>query len=437
MSKMEQKTGELTSISHFTGTYSFNCRFISTFIVMSIQRSLILGFLIDKLLNENDNSVCADCKSTDVIGLSTSYSVFICKECTGRCHLRNIPHLQLEAHVKLGGSWRSLASLRSSSDAELKTLIVPDKGNRQVNEELEAELPVYYRRPWQGSACPAFLREVFVHYKYIAKVFSKGAAAQGLQVGFSSSAKSGQLLKKLRDSPQFSPRLFEINSTTNTLKYFVKLTDTEPKECIDVERCNMTFVNCEAFGVPPNTALVQFVQDYATRHIFVRSEDCREILNWYNTLRLCKYQRLKVHLSGMGADVPIEEIVSSLTFDLQKVGWLRKSGPDASYSFRRRWMMLTKRWLLYTSNQQAAFAKGEVFIGGAEDGYSVEGKAPDSWKKLPTEFAFTFTTPTRSFVFCADSNDERDDWVKSIAAVIARPVTLLDAKEAAPVLNRK
>lgn len=327
--------------------------------------------------------------------------------------------------------------MRSSTETEMKTLLFPDRSNRHVNEELEAELPVFYRRPWAGSTCPAFLRDVFVHYKYIARVFSRGATAKGLQVGFSNSTKSGQLLKKLRDSPQFSPRLFEINSTTNTLKYFVKLTDTEPKECIDVERCNMAFVDCEAFGVPPNTALIQFVQDHATRHLFVRSEDSREILNWYNTLRLCKYQRLRLHLSGTGAEIPIEDIVSYLTFDIQKVGWLMKGGPDASYSFRRRWVMLTKRWLLYTSNQQSAFAKGEIFIGGAGDGYAVENKAPDSWKKLPTGFPITFITPARSFVFCADSQEERDSWIKAIASVIARPVTFLDTKEAAPVVNRK
>ncbi|KAL5965762.1 Arf-GAP with dual PH domain-containing protein 1, partial [Taenia solium] len=374
---------------------------------------------IDLVLKANDNSVCADCKSTCVLGLSTDYSVFICKECT-------------ETHVKLGGGWRSLASLNSSTEAELKTLLIPGKGNRQVNEELEAELPVFYRRPWPGPTCPAFLREVFVHYKYIARAFSKGAGAKGLQVGFSNDTKSGQLLKKLRDAAQFAPRLFEINSTTNTLKYYVKLTDTEPKECIDVERCNMTFVDCEAFGVPSNTALIQFVQDHSTRHIFVRSEDSREILNWYNTLRLCKYQRLRLHLSGTGQKVPMDEIVSYLTSDLEKVGWLLKSGPDASYTFRRRWVMLTKRWLLYTQTPQSAFAKGEIFIGASGDGYSVEGKAPDSWKKVPTNFPITLSTPDRCFVFCAASEEERDYWLNAISAIIERPVTLLEAKEAAP-----
>ncbi|CDS41458.1 Arf GAP and Pleckstrin domain containing protein [Echinococcus multilocularis] len=378
---------------------------------------------IDLILNADGNSVCADCKSTCVLGLSTDYSVFICKECT-------------ETHVKLGGGWRSLASLSSSTEAELKILL-PGKGNRQVNEELEAELPTYYRRPWPGPTCPAFFREAFVHCKYIVRAFSKGAGAQGLQVGFSNSAKTGQLLKKLRDAAQFAPRLFEINSTTNTFKYFVKLTDTEPKECIDVERCNMTFVDCEAFGVPPNTALIQFVQDHSTRHIFVRSEDSHEILNWYNTLRLCKYQRLRLHLSGTGQKVSMDEIVSYLTSDLEKFGWLFKSGPDASYAFRRRWVMLTKRWLLYTSTPQSAFAKGEIFIGASGDGYSVQGKPPKSWKKVPTDFPITLNTPDRSFVFCAASEEERGYWLNAISAIIERPVTLLEAKEAAPVFNRR
>ncbi|VUZ47799.1 unnamed protein product [Hymenolepis diminuta] len=379
---------------------------------------------IDLTLKENDNSICADCKSSIVLGLSTDYSVFICKECT-------------EAHVKLGGGWRSLASLQSSTEAELKTLLFTGKGNRQVNEELEFELPVFYRRPWPGPSCPSFFREVFVHFKYIVRAFSKGAASHGLQVAFTNSIKSGQLLKKLRDSPTFVPRLFEINSTTNTLKYFVKLMDSEPKECIDVERCNMFFVDSQAFKVPPHTALIQFVQDNATRRIFVRTEDGREILNWYNTLRLCKYQRLRLHVSGTGQDISNEEIVSYLTYDLQKVGWLLKGGPDYSYSFRRRWFMLAKRWLSYTSTPQAAFAKGEIFIGSLDDGYWVEPCAPDSWKKVPTNFPVTLSTPDRNFVFCAASEDEQNEWVGAISEIIRRPVTLLEAKEAASIIHRR
>ncbi|VDD79490.1 unnamed protein product [Mesocestoides corti] len=385
---------------------------------------LVLAMSLDEILKENKNDVCADCESTRIFGLATDWSVFVCKECT-------------EAHVKLGGGWRSLASLQSASEAEMKTLIVPGKGNQQVNEEFEAELPVFYRRPWPGPTCPSFLREVFIHHKYISRAFCKGAAASGLQVGFFNTAKSGQLLKKLRDASEFVPRLFEINSTTNTLKYFVKLTDTEPKECIDLERCNMTFVDSQAFGVPPHTALIQFVQDHSTRHIFVRSEDSREILNWYNTLRLCKYQRLRLHLSGTGQNVSVDEIVSHLTFDLQKAGWLMKGGPGTNYPFRKRWVILAKRWLLYTIAPQSAFAKGELFIGSSDDGFWVEAKAPDTWKKTPTEFPITIGTPDRSFVFCSTSLEERDEWFEAISAIIERPVTLLETKEAASVFNRR
>lgn len=342
-----------------------------------------------------------------------------------------------EAHVKLGGGWRSIASLESASEAELKTLLFTGKGNDQVNAELEAELPVYFRRPWPGPSCFAFIRENFVHLKYIVRAFCKGATCVGLQVGFSNTQKSGQLLKKSREGANFSPRLFEVNSTTNSLKYFVKLTDTTPKECIDLERCNMTFVDSKAFGVPPHTLLLQFVQGNATRHIFIRSEDNREIINWYNTMRLCKYQRLQLHLSGTGQELPpLDEILSHLTFDLERCGWLQKGGPDSSYFFKRRWLILSKRCLSYSCDPLSAFAKGEVFIGSAEEGFWVEAKAPETWKKLPTEFPLTVGTPERAFVFCATTLEERDRWFEALLAITKRPVTLLDRKEAAHIISK-
>uniref|UniRef100_A0A0X3PJW5 Arf-GAP with dual PH domain-containing protein 1 n=2 Tax=Schistocephalus solidus TaxID=70667 RepID=A0A0X3PJW5_SCHSO len=344
----------------------------------------------------------------------------------------------LETHVKLGGGWRSLAFLKSAEQVELAKLLSFDRGNAQVNAELEAELPLFFRRPWPGPTCPDFYREYFVQFKYIEKVFAPGASASGLQADFTNPVKSGMLLKKLRDSSQFSLRLFEINSTTNSLKYFVKTTDTDPKENIDLERCNMTFIDPTQFGLPPHTALVQFLQDNSTRHIFLRSDNSREISNWYNTLRLCKYQRLRLHLSGSGCDASPEEIVSHLTFDLDKVGWIFKGGPDASYTFRRRWLMLThRRRLLYANDPQAAFSNGEIFIGSEDEGFTVIEKAPDDWKKCPTEFPFTVCTPNRSFVFCANSEADRSAWVALLSTLLKRPVTFLDEKEAASVFSRR
>ncbi len=84
-----------------------------------------------------------------------------------------------ETHVKLGGAWRSKASLGMPgvTSAELKLI-----GNERVNADLEAELPLFYRRPWPGPSCPAFMREAFVQAKYIQRAFCRGASSAGLQV---------------------------------------------------------------------------------------------------------------------------------------------------------------------------------------------------------------------------------------------------------------
>lgn len=244
------------------------------------------------------------------------------------------------------------------------------------------------------------------------------------------------LLKKLRDSNTFAPRRFEINETTNTVMYFVKFADSEPKASIDLERCNMTFADPSAFNVPAHTMIIQFVQDHSTRHIFVRSEDSRDILNWYNTLRLCKFKRLMLHLSGARDKVLLPDVIDHLTFDLDLMGWSQKSGPNDTYSFKKRWLILAKRRLLYTNNPLSAFAKGEIFIEGHENGFSVTVGAPTTWKKCPTNFSFTLTTPLRPFVFCVSSDSERENWVNALSAVVNTPVTLLDTKQAASILSK-
>ncbi|GAA55869.1 Arf-GAP with dual PH domain-containing protein 1 [Clonorchis sinensis] len=338
-------------------------------------------------------------------------------------------------HQRLGGDIRTIVPDKikeSTWDDEALRRFMTQGGNDSVNERLEAELPVYYRRPWPGANCPYFLCEAFVKSKYIHEEFAKGAAARGAQCQFSSAMKSGILLKKLRDSDTFCERFFELSSERNFLRYFYKPGASSPKESMDLDKLNITFIDTELFGLPPHTVLLQCVQDNATRHIFIRSEDSRNIINWYNAIRSGKFHRTCMNFLGMSLSFSPAEIARNLTRDIDMVGWLSKTGPRKTDAWRRRWCMLSQRHFLYTHNPLSAFANGELFIGSCENGFSVVTGTPEQWKKH-TGYAFTINTGTRPFVFFSDTEEERHKWIDAIDLVLQKPLTLEESKRAALV----
>ncbi|THD22653.1 Arf-GAP with dual PH domain-containing protein 1 [Fasciola hepatica] len=387
------------------------------------------SFLTDlkKACEKFDNQSCADCLSKSVRRASVTFGVFLCVDCAA-------------AHEKLGGDLRSVGhdSLRNEVwNAATVERFLRHGGNSSVNENLEAELPNFYRRPWPGSSCPMFLREAFARSKYVHEEFSKGAVKRGAQCQFSCTSKSGILLKKLRDSEAFCERFFELSAECNYLRYFIKPDDPDHKQLMDLEKLNMTFISdryrgAAHFDVPSHTALIQFVHDGSTRHIFVRSEDSRTIINWYNAIRLGKYNRTCLGLFGMSMTLSAPDIAKSLTRDIDLAGWLSKTGPRKSDAWRKRWCMLFQRHMLYTDKPLSAFAKGELFIKSYEDGFSVKCGTPEGWKKH-SGYAFTIHTETRPFVFVCESPEERDSWISHLEAIIKVPVTLEESKRAASI----
>ncbi|CAL8096207.1 unnamed protein product [Calicophoron daubneyi] len=366
------------------------------------------------------NRYCADCRNESVEFASVTFGTFLCSRCAS-------------AHQKIGGDVRPVLLKQIKEGIwkeETVNRLKSHGGNAKVNERLEAELPLYYRRPWQGSNCPAFLCEAFIKSKYVHEEFSKGAIERGAQSQFACSVKSGTLLKKLRDSETFCERFFELSVECNYLRYFIKPGDSEPKQTLDLEKLNITFIDPNEFGTPPHTALIQCVVDGSTRHTFVRSEDSRTIINWYNAIRLGKYHRICLSLTSMGIEFSAMEVAKKLTRDLDLAGWLSKTGPRRGDAWRKRWCVLFQRHMLYTDKPLSAFAKGELFIGSREDGFSVLPGTPENWKRYEG-YAFTIITSVRPFVFVAESKQEQERWIRALEKIIAVPLTLDDSKRAA------
>ena len=83
---------------------------------------------------------------------------------------------------------------------------------------------------------------------------------------------------------------------------------------------------------------------------------------------------------------------------------------------------------------QNAFAKGEVFIGHRDAGYSVsmgqaqEGDRGSNSQNTNCCFGFTLHTPERDFVMRADTQDDMEKWILALQKVVELPLTTQDSK---------
>lgn len=57
------------------------------------------------------------------------------------------------------------------------------------------------------------------------------------------------------------------------------------------------------------------------------------------------------------------DLLEHLTDDFLKEGWLWKTGPKVSDSYKKRWFTLDGRKLMYHDDMFDAHPKGEIFIG--------------------------------------------------------------------------
>ena len=76
---------------------------------------------------------------------------------------------------------------------------------------------------------------------------------------------------------------------------------------------------------------------------------------------------------------------------------------------------------------QDAIAKGQVFIGSKDRGFSVaEGLASINAKD--PGFGFTLKTPDRHYHFSADSHQDRHEWMTILEHVLNLPMSPQDSK---------
>ncbi|PAA93718.1 hypothetical protein BOX15_Mlig020530g3 [Macrostomum lignano] len=349
---------------------------------------------IRSLAERPENSRCAEClvSPTTVASLDTG-GTFACNACA-------------IAYRKAGLRTKSIERDRWQ-EAEVAAM----QGNLAVAQQLERNLPAFYRRPLPHADADV-IRQQFVLAKYKRKEFTDPAMQVAYhRLGGGGFSKEGALMKRLKDSDKYLPRHFELSEKNNYLRYFVKDGQREAKNTIPIDQVNVTMLGSAVDG-HPNLMQIMFPQGSRTRSLYVYHDEDQEIINWYNAVRGCKYYRYQMSL--LSAD---ELRQLTLTYDFIICDWLCKTGPNQTEAWKRRWCFLLRRSIFYFTNFMEPLAKGEIWLG-ERPGFSVESGAPANFKKKPVGHIFTLRTPDRDYVFSAETQDACRRWIYAIDEVL-------------------
>uniref|UniRef100_A0A2R8PB95 ArfGAP with dual PH domains 1 n=1 Tax=Callithrix jacchus TaxID=9483 RepID=A0A2R8PB95_CALJA len=325
-----------------------------------------------ELLQRPGNERCADCGAPDPDWASYTLGVFICLSCSG-IH-RNIPQVSKVKSIRLD-AWDE-AQVESSMCVGL--------------EAASAQ--------WLSLSSPGrLLREQWIRAKYERQEFIYPEKQEPYSAGY----REGFLWKRGRDNGQFLSRKFVLTEREGALKYFNRNDAKEPKAVMKIEHLNATFQPAKIGH--PHGLQVTYLKDNSTRNIFIYHEDGKEIVDWFNALRAARFHYLQVAFPGASdADVSVSS--------------------RQTEGFRKRWFTMDDRRLMYFKDPLDAFARGEVFIGSKESGYTVLRGLPPSTQGHHWPHGITIVTPDRKFLFACETESDQREWVAAFQKAVDRPM---------------
>ncbi|XP_063976521.1 arf-GAP with dual PH domain-containing protein 1-like isoform X2 [Diachasmimorpha longicaudata] len=352
-----------------------------------------------ELLKKPGNNECADCGIKNPEWASYNIGIFLCTRCAG-VHRSMGAHISKVKHLKLD-RWEDSQVTR-----------VREVGNTAAKLYYEARVPPCYRRP--DEEAPQVLVEQWIRAKYQREEFCHADK----QNQYVSGSMEGFLMKRGKEDARYQPRKFILSEADDTLKYHVK-EHKEPKAVLRISELNVAFAPLKIGH--QNSLQLSFMKDGSTRHIYVYHEEAEVITNWYLAIRCAKLHRLQVAYPGASEN----ELLTQLTRDFPKEGFLWKTGPRQSDGYKKRWFTLDERKLMYHDDPMDAHPKGEIFIGHSSEGFALKMGVPAGAKDQG--FSFTLETPDRGFLLSAQSEDDRTQWMAVIQKVIDKPLTPQDA----------
>ncbi|KAG8233241.1 hypothetical protein J437_LFUL013304 [Ladona fulva] len=392
------------------------------------NEKLLLG-----LVKKIGNNICADCRSPDPEWASYNIGIFICTRCAGihrglGAHISKVKHLKLDR-------WE---------DSQVEK--VSSIGNLAAAARYELNVPASYRKPMEND--PHTLLEQWIRAKYEREEFCH---PEKQPPPYMSGFMEGFLMKRGRTDSKYKPRRFKkepkavlriselsisfcpvkmCNQTSFQISYLADLNPTSTSESSKSAR------NSVGSGGNPATFHLSSV---TTRHLYLYHEDPKIAVDWYMAIRCSRLRRMQIAFPAASE----EELVRWLPKDFAREGWLWKTGPRPSDSYKKRWFTLDNRKLMYHEDPMDASPKGEIFVGekgdsffvkeGRAQGISPAGAGPGGVGGFP----FSLGTPQRTFHLSSTSAEDRDAWIKVLQTVIDTPLNPRDNALAARLCRKR
>ncbi|KAG7505088.1 arf-GAP with dual PH domain-containing protein 2-like [Solea senegalensis] len=356
-----------------------------------------------ELVKEPHNSRCADCGAPDPDWASYKLGVFVCLNCSG-------VHRSLSSRVK---------SIKLDFWEDELVEFMKSSGNASAKVMYERAVPPYYYRPKENDH--AVLREQWIRAKYERTEFSGETKYPPL--AYTTGFYEGLLWKKGKENTQFLKRKFVLSEREFTMTYYNKDNESKgPKAVIPIKDLNATF-QPDKIGHPNGLQLI-YQDAIHTRNLYVYHESPQEIVTWYNAIRAARYAYLKTAYPT-GSD---EELIPKITRNYLKEGYMEKTGPQQTESFKKRWFILDSqnRKLLYFKGQLDAEELGAVFIGTESNGYSVKEYIPKHTRGNKWNCGLMVDTPGRQFVFMCEQERDKKEWLDALKHVLSRPMAPQD-----------
>uniref|UniRef100_A0A5G2RCG4 ArfGAP with dual PH domains 1 n=1 Tax=Sus scrofa TaxID=9823 RepID=A0A5G2RCG4_PIG len=339
-----------------------------------------------ELLQRPGNAHCADCGAPG-------------RCAQGRCGCsgihRNIPQVSKVKSVRLD-TWE-----------EPQVEFMASRGNSAARAVFESRVPPFYYRP-SASDCQ-LLREQWIRAKYERQEFTHPERQEPYSAG------EGKQLAQSRSAQQVCGRHPEPPARP-ALRPGLASQAKEPKAVMKIEHLNATFQPAKIGH--PHGLQVTYLKDNSTRNIFVYHEDGKEMVDWFNALRAARFHYLQVAFPG-ASDA---DLVPKLSRNYLQEGYMEKTGPKQTEGFRKRWFTMDDRRLMYFKDPLDAFARGEVFIGSRESGYTVLDGLPPSTQGHHWPHGITIVTPERRFLLACETEPEQRAWMEAFRKVVDRPM---------------
>ncbi|XP_025897354.1 arf-GAP with Rho-GAP domain, ANK repeat and PH domain-containing protein 1 [Nothoprocta perdicaria] len=135
----------------------------------------------------------------------------------------------------------------------------------------------------------------------------------------------------------------------------------------------------------------EFIEDYYEAPVGRRSSSCSDASAGSSP------QVAGAEAAAPAAAAPLSPVI--------KAGWLDKNPPQGSYIYQKRWVKLDADYLRYFDSEKDAYSKRCIPVSCISRVASVG------------EQKFEVVTHNRNFVFRAESDAERNDWIRTLQQV--------------------